>query len=317
MNKIKIVSALIIVLLIALAFFSKYAAEEEKNNRELVKIVDEQKAFTQEIAKNIFYLYKNQNSSFEEFDKSLRHFVQKMNSKKDLFDQQEAEEIKIETDRIALLWNDFYLLVQNFRDKSKIRTPYTQLLLDKMIHDIYRKNLNLVEALNRLIEVHKNYFNTVKKRNQTIEIILFSLIITLLLYLFTQLKEIILFMQKFLKISKNIIQKSTLKEIEPIELTPKVDLVCKASNDFNFLVEKIIQSIDISTKSMQNTTASLEQIEKNIEDLLELIAVMDDENSIDKELIKKEDILIESLDAISSSVKKLQKLQDNLQNFKK
>ena len=61
----------------------------------------------------------------------------------------------------------------------------------------------------------------------------------------------------------------------------------------------------------------MENVEKNIEDLIELIAAMQNGETIDKELLKKEDILIETLDELSLSAQKLQSLQENLHNFKK
>ena len=61
---------------------------------------------------------------------------------------------------------------------------------------------------------------------------------------------------------------------------------------------------------------SLEYIEKDIEDLLELITTMDENRSFDKKLLQKEDILIESLDELNTIVKKMQQLQINLSNFK-
>jgi hypothetical protein len=317
MKKIKFVGALIILLFVVLAFFSKHIAMQNSANINLLKTINEQKAFTQEISKNIFYIYKNKSASTKELDKIIKAFIENMNNSNNGLEKIESKEIKEETERIVLLWNEFYFLVQNFRDKSKLNNPYSNIILEKIVNDIYKKNLILVMEFNRLIKIHKKYFDSVKERNKIIQILLFVILLTLLIYLFTQLQDLLLFMQKFLQTSKKIIQRSTVRGIKPIELSPKLEAVSKASDDFNFLIQKIDDSVNLSAASLQNSTESLEQIEKNIEDLLELIDTMDEQHSLDKELIKKENIMIEALEEVSSSIQKLQILKKDLEKFKK
>jgi len=317
MNKIKFVALLILLILISLALYSKHIATQNRSNLELLKTINEQKSFTQEISKNIFYIYKNKNASVEQLDSSIKSFMENMSHKDDILNNISMNELKRERERIVLLWNKFYLLVQKFRDKNKIITPYSSIILEKIVNDIYKNNLILVMEFDKLIKIHKSYIDYKEKENKFIQISLFIILLLLLIYLFTQLKDLILFIQKFLSTSKRIIQKSTVKGIDTIELNPNIDDVLKASNDFNFLIQKINKSVDISTVSMQNTICSLEQIDKNIENLLELIAAMDNKNSLDKELIKKENIIIESLEEVGNSIEKLKILHKNLQNFKK
>ncbi|WP_039920232.1 hypothetical protein, partial [Sulfurimonas gotlandica] len=56
-------------------------------------------------------------------------------------------------------------------------------------------------------------------------------------------------------------------------------------------------------------------VENNIEDLLELLYVMDNNEGIDKELTKKEDALIQSLEELTSSTLKLENLKADLDNL--
>ena len=317
MNKIKFVAALILTLVVVLALFSKHIAKQNSTNLNLLKTINEQKAFTQEISKNIFYIYKNKDASTKQLDKTIQLFIENMNNKEDTLDTIDDDALKEETKQIVLLWNDFYLLVQNFRDKNKMSNPYGSIILEEIVKDIYNKNLKLVTEFNKIIAMHKRYFDTIKERNRVIQIVLFVTILLLLLYLFTQLKDLILFIQKFLYTSKKIIQKSTVKGVEPIEIDPSLGDISEASGDFNYLIQKINNSMDVSLESVQRTSDSLEQVEENIEDLLELIAIMSDKNSLDKELIKKEDVMIEALEELSNILQKLQTVQKNLKNFKK
>ena len=317
MTKIKFVGALIFIVSLFLALSSKYISTQNEANIKFLKTINEQKAFTQEIAKNIFFIYRNKDISVKQLDESIKSFVHNMNNKDEILDEISSKDIKKESEKIIYLWNDFYLLVQKFRDAYRVQNGYTNLVIEKLVRDIYDTNLKLVVKFDKLIKMHKKYFDEVNNKNKIIQIILFIILLVLLVYFFTQLKDLIKFIQKFLNTSKKIMQKSTVIGIEPIKETTNIVDVTQAVDDFNFLVEKIDKSIDYSSESIQNTLNSLEYIEKNIEDLLELIETMDEENKLDKELVKKEDILIEALEELSSSLQKLKSLKINLSNFKK
>ncbi len=317
MNKIKILSALIFALSLILAFYSKYVSEENDANINLLKTINEQKAFTQEISKNIFYIYNNRHASTKQLDESVDSFVENVDHKDEVLGNLGDQKIEKQTKKILKSWNNFYLLVQKFRDLSKIHNAYANIILEELMNDIYKANIDLLVEFNKLIVMHKAYFDRVKKKEKVIQITLFLVLLILLIYLFTQLKDLLVFMQKFLDTSKKIIQKSTVQGIKPIETKSSSEDIAHALHDFNFFIEKINKSIDYSAISIEKSVESLEDIEKNIEDLLELIATMDENESFDKELIQKEDILIESLDELSTTAKKLQTLQINLSNFKK
>jgi len=317
MTKIKFVGALIFILSLILALYSKHISAQNEVNLKLLKTINEQKAFTQEIAKNIFFIYRNKDVSVQQLDESVKSFVYNMNNKDEILDEIFSKDIKKESEKIIYLWNDFYLLIQKFRDVYRVRNGYINLVIEKLVKDIYNTNLKLVVEFNKLITMHKKYFDEVKNKNKTIQTILFIMLLALLIYFFTQLKDLIRFVQKFLKISKKIVEKSTIIGVETIQENTNLVDVAQAVDDFNFLVQKIDKSIDYSSESIQNASNSLEYIEKNIEDLLELMVTMDEENRLDQELVKKEDILIEALEELSSSLQKLQSLKTNLENFKK
>ena len=317
MNKIKFLSALIFVLSLILALYSKHIAQENDVSLNLLKVINEQKAFTQEISKNIFYIYNNRHASTKQLDESIAAFVENVNHKEEILGELDDENIRKQTGKILNLWNRFYLLVQKFRDISKVHNGYTNIIQEKLVNEIYNANLDLVVAFNKLISMHKEYYDAVKSRDKGIQITLFVILLILLVYLFAQLKDLLLFIQKFLHTSKNIIRKSTVQGVKPIEVEANVADVSEALDDFNYLIKKIDRSIDVSSDAIAKSVDSLEEIEKNIEDLIELIATMEESDSLDKELIKKEDILIETLDELSLSAKRLQNLKEELQNFKK
>ena len=189
-------------------------------------------------------------------------------------------------------------------------------MLEKVTNDVYKANQDFVVAFDKLIALHKAYFDAKKREERVTEVVLFLLLFGLLIYLFTQLKDILLFIQTFLDTSKKIMQRASVQGIAPIESEVKSEDVAHALHDFNFFVENINRSIEYSALSIEKSVSSLEDIEKNIQNLLELIEKMDVDASFDKELIQKEDILIESLDELTATAKKLQRLQTRINSFK-
>ena len=112
-----------------------------------------------------------------------------------------------------------------------------------------------------------------------------------------------------------MIQNSTVLGVNPIDIKSNNLEIIKATDDFNFLLNKINQSIEYSTLSMDNSLNSLEKIEDNIEEFLELIILMSKEKDIDAQITKKEDIVIESLEELMHLKAKLKNLKNNLNNL--
>jgi hypothetical protein len=311
MTKIKVVGVLVFILSIALAFLSSHISNQNKINNDILDNINSQKDFTQEISKNIFYIYKNQYASTKQLD-SIRKFIDNMNDNNEELNNINSLAIKNKSDEIILLWNNFYHHVQNFRDKRKVVSTYSSILLEQVVNDIYNTNIKLVVEFNKLLKMHNQHYKETINNDKTLQYVLFFILVFLLIYLFTQLKNVINFMQKFIQTSKNIITNSSIKELEPIKVRNNSGELLEASNNFNFLVEKINSSIKHSTNSIEHSYNSLEHVENNIEDLLELLYVMDEDESIDKELTKKEDALIQSLEELTSSTLKLENLKSDL-----
>ena len=315
MTKIKIVGALIFVLSIILAILSGYISNQTKISTNLLNNINTQKEFTQEISKTIFYIYKNQDSNHKELNNYIKKFANHMNNQEKNFTEISNSEFKKQNKKIIKLWNEFYLYVQHFRDQSKITTTYSNIILQKIVNDIYNKNLALVIELDNLIKIHKSYLNNKIDTYKNIQYALFFLLVLLLIYLFTQIKVIISFIQKFLSTSEKIITTSSIKDLKQIEINNSSADIQEATDNFNQLVSNINTSIKSSGSSIEHSCKSLELVEKNIEDLLELLSVMEENNSIDKDLTKKEDALIQSLEELTTSAQNLKNLKIDLDNL--
>jgi len=306
MNIIKIVGAFIFILSITLAALFNYTSKEDKKYKTLLNTINEQKDFTQEISKNIFYIYKNKNTSTSTLEGSVKHYLEHMIDKAHTLARSK---------KIIDLWNAFYLDVQEFRDQVKNKSPYSSILLEKSVNNIYKINLKLIIEFDKLIKVEEKKFN--KKQNifKYTQYTLFIILVLLLIYLFTQIKTLLSFIQKFLFTSKNIITNSSIKELKPINIYNNSSTeISQASDNFNTLVNKINSSINDSTNSMKYSYQSLEIAEQHIEKLIDFIYEMNN-NSMDKELRKKEDIIIQSLEELSKSAQELKSLKNNLNDL--
>ncbi|MFK5976635.1 MAG: hypothetical protein QM493_09025 [Sulfurovum sp.] len=312
MKRIKMMIILISLLSVVLILVSIYNSYNNQMNNRLLNMINIQKSFTQEISKNIFYIYRDREISTKELDNSIQEFINYIDKQERVFDNINSPLIKAQNSKIVLLWNSFYLQVQNFRNQTKVISPYSNILTGKVVKDIYNINLQLIVEFEKLIKLHNIYFDKEQQFYKSIELILFLSFISLLIYLIWQLKDVMLFIQKFLDNSKKIITNATIKGVRPISVDNSNRDVVEARDNFNLLVKRIDSSIQNSSEWIQQTAQSLELVEKNIEDLFELINLMDREQKIDKELIKKEDILIQLLEELTVSSNNLSDLKGSL-----
>ncbi|MCW9027059.1 MAG: cell wall metabolism sensor histidine kinase WalK, partial [Thiovulaceae bacterium] len=137
MKKIKIVIALIFVLSILIAVIFNHLSEQRRVSNNLLNVINQQKAFTQEIAKNIFYIYKNKSASDKQLDDSIKKFLSNMQNRDRNLQKIDSKALKEHSDKIVILWNKFYLEVQNFRDLNKVTVAYSSLILEELVNTIY------------------------------------------------------------------------------------------------------------------------------------------------------------------------------------
>ena len=300
MNKIKIVGAVLFILSIVLAFLSNFIATENKENISTLNYVNEQKSFTQEISKTIFYIYRNSNKGSKKLETTITKYIE--NTK--------VNEIEFtQNDVVLRLWNVFYADVQKFRTQQKISTGYNPLITAKLVNRIYHNNVLLVNEFDKLIKKKQVQYHEDIDGYKKLQYVLFFSLIALMMYLFTQIKVILEFVQKFSKTSKSIIENSSIQGLTPMEEVEQGELK-EATKNYNHLVEKINSSISYSSKSMEQTTKALEEVEHNIEDFIALLASM--QNGESDELFEKEDAVIDSLETLMKLKERLISLQGDL-----
>jgi hypothetical protein len=310
MTKIKIVGGSVFILSLLLIIISSYISKQNKINSNIIDTISEQKAYTQEISKNIFYIYNNKNNSSKNINIAINGFLENLKHKDETLKVIPSILIKNQSEKIIDLWNQFYIDVQKFIVQKEANTAYTNILLEKLVNNIYKKNQILITEFDNLKKIHQIYFDNILNTYKNIQYILFTLLILLLIYLFSQVKLIISFIQEFTKRSEKVIKNSSIRDIKPIKEDIKNKDINEATNNFNLLVDKLNNSIKFSHNSIEQTTNSLKEIENNIEQFLEILSLNNQE--IDIDLMKKEDAVIQSLDELMRASTKLNNLKSDL-----
>lgn len=301
MNKIKIVGVLIFVLSIILALIFNTISEQNRVNTTFMSMINEQKSYTQEISKSILYLYKNRGSSTEQLDSNIEKFLANMTHRNEGSPQHRV---------LVEMWDEFYAVVQKFRKEREVSSAYSSITVDALVNDIYKKNQKLIVEFNTFIENKQKHYDESIERYKNAEYILYFMMLLLLIYLFTQVREIIAFIQKFTNTSKSIIQKATIKDLKPMQIHQNDEVLKEATQNFNHLVNKIDMSIVYAQESIAHSTIALEEVEQKIEDLMTLISHMQEEES--NALYQKEDAVIDSLETLMNLTDQLKDLHKDL-----
>lgn len=300
MKKIKVVGFFILLLSAVLILLLNFRSSKEQAFTEKIRLVNQQKSHTQEIAKMIFYTHRYKKEFPEAINMHMYSYLGAL--------QSSSKEDK--DSAITKLSQDFFELVNQFKYVYTGNVPYNIVILDKLVNNIYKKNMELVTVFSRYTaSLEKRYTSEISSYT-TFQYILFGLLMMLLVYIFSQVDEIIRFVQKFTKTSSRIIKKSTIKGLEPISLqSDNIDLEL-ATHNFNTLVENIDLSINAAAIATGHTIQSLEIVESNIEHLITLIHQMQTEDADD--IYEKEDTIIESLETLMGLATHLKSLKKAL-----
>lgn len=301
MHKIKVAGVFIFVLSLVLALLFATISKLNKINTASLSIINEQKSTTQEISKTVLYISKNRGSSNEQLNAYIENFLVNMTHEKETSPQHEV---------LLGLWNEFYVLVEKFKKQQEVTTAYSSMSMDTLVNDIYMKNQKLIVAFNTFIDNKQNKYDEKVESYKKIQYVLFLVLVLLLIYLFTQVREVIAFIQKFSSTSKSIMQRATIKGLKPMKIRQNDEDLKEVTQNFNHLVEKIDLSIVYAKESIEHTTVALETVEQKIEDMMTLIAQMQEEES--DVLYQKEDAVIDSLETLMSLTNKLKNLQQEL-----
>ncbi|MCD4668754.1 MAG: hypothetical protein K8R44_09290, partial [Sulfurimonas sp.] len=205
MTKIKVIGIIILILSIYLIVLSSSMNDKNIIHNNIIDTINKQKTFTQDISKNIFYVYRNRDASISELNESIDNYINNIKNKNKNLTISFSTNIKKQNSKITTLSQDFFIYMQVFREQNKIDVAYSSIITDKIVKNIYYKNLKLVTEYDKLIKIYQTEFNNKQKSDKNMRYSLYLILLLLFIYLFTQIKIIISFIQKFLDTSSNII----------------------------------------------------------------------------------------------------------------
>jgi len=237
MTKLKITGIIIFLLCLVLAIVSKNISDHNKSHNMLLEEINSQKAFTQEISKNIFFIYKNKNSSTQQLETSIKNFLDNLSKKEVIVDEAKSPSIENKNAQIIILWNKFYLDVQIFRYQSKVISPYSSVVLEKTVNNIYKMNLKLISELDKLILLHHDHYHNQSSVDKVLQYSLFVILLIafsyFLFYISKTSNNFDILMRKIDDSIKSIdqIEDNAENILDNIELTEKEDAIIEALDE--------------------------------------------------------------------------------------
>ena len=165
MKQIKIISFIIVVLFINLFFISLNISKNNQNLNNLKDNINIQKYITQDISKEVMYLYKNKHINYNHLKDSLKIF--KLNQE------------NIKSKKILNQSKEFIHLVDEFENQMKHPTPYSTIIIDKLVQQIYFVTFHILQSCDNLLaKKSKIYKKSIESQNDIRNIIFISLFIS-------------------------------------------------------------------------------------------------------------------------------------------
>ncbi len=206
--------------------------------------------------------------------------------------------------------------MQVFKDSYKSPSPYVSLTVQKSVKEIYSTNLALIFEFNKLIEQKQHRFKLEMRTYKLVEYMLILFFSILLVYLFFQLRGMVEFVQRFLLISKRVMAESSISELEPLKLKVVDEPSKEAQDSYNAIIAKVQNSIVEYASSIEHSERLLARVEEDIDSVVDLFYEVGGKKR-DRELIKKEDAIIHSLEELAGYKKRVADLKRELSELVK
>ena len=265
-NKIKSIGIFFIILMISIIISTIYLNEKNKKDSLVINIAGKQRMLTQKIAKNIFYLYHN-NESQNELDEATIEFIYNLNSLKngnDLIGVFSApnDEIANQISKVEILWNNFYSNISKFKEITIKRDLSNEDLLKNTVHSIYKTNNTLLNEVDILVSMYTVYNEKKTDYIRSIQYSFTIIILLLIIYSFSQLKAMEANVKKFFEYSKKLAENSDNQILEPIKIEAEKEIE-EATDTINCFINKINSAMTYSANAVEqskNASIKLEEI---------------------------------------------------------
>lgn len=317
-NKIKSIGVLFIVLMISIIISNIYLNEKNKKDSLVINIAGKQRMLTQKIAKNIFYLYHN-NESQNELDEATIEFIYNLNSLKngnDLIGVFSApnDEIAKQISKVEILWNNFHSNINIFKEIVIKRDLSNEEFLKSIVHSIYKTNNTLLNEVDILVSMYTVYNEEKSDYIRSIQYLFTIIILILIIYSFSQLKAMELNAKKFFEYSKKLAENPDNQPLEPIKIEAEKEIE-EATDTINCFINKINSAMTYSANAVEQSKNASVKLEEISDEFDVILHELNNSAEISKHLDKSEGIVIQTQEDLIKSTKKLQELKNELDNL--
>ena len=316
-TKIKVIGILFALLMTSIIATTIYLNNKNEKDAMIINIAGKQRMLTQNISKNIFYLYSNPKSSQNELDSSIEEFIYNLESLKggnSLSKLKESPNIQIDRQmlQIEYLWSIFYQNIVKF--KELIHNNTNQKELQNIVNIIYETNPELLYEVDALVSLHTINSEQKIRFLKNSQYFFAILILFLIIYSFLELKTMEKNALRFIEESKKVMEQNFEEPLKPLKIEAEGELV-EASNIFNRFLNKINSAIIDSNSALEQSKNASYKLEGITNEFDEIISELQNKSEISKQLNKSEDIAIQTQEQLLHSSKRLNELKNELEKI--
>ncbi len=319
-TKIKTIGILFFLLMLSILVTTIYLNQKNEKDALIINIAGKERMLTQKISKNVFYSYQTKSIAFSELDKAIEEFIYGFNSLKngnELIGIEKVPTIKIaeQLSKVEILWNNFYKNVNNFKELSILKEKADMNLIKHSVDSIYNTNNHLLEEVDNLVSLYTVYSEKKTEYIKNFQYFAAVILLILIAYGFSQLREIEANAQEFLNYSKKIIDNPDNIHLEPIKIDAESEIV-EATDTLNCFINKVNSAMDYSAQAIEQSRNASSKLEEITDEFDKVLVELKGSAEISKQLDKSEDMVIESTEELINSTKKLQNLKDELDKLR-
>ena len=316
-TKIKVIGILFALLMTSIIATTIYLNNKNEKDAMIINIAGKQRMLTQNISKNIFYLYSNPKSSQNELDSSIEEFIYNLESLKggnSLGKLKESPNMQIDRQmlQIEYLWSIFYQNIVKF--KELIHNNTNQKELQNIVNIIYETNPELLYEVDALVSLHTINSEQKIRFLKNSQYFFAILILFLIIYSFLELKTMEKNALRFLEESKKVMEQNFEEPLKPLKIEAEGELV-EASNIFNRFLNKINSAIIDSNSALEQSKNASYKLEEISNEFDEIINEIQNKSEISKQLNRSEDIAIQTQEQLLHSSKRLNELKNELEKI--
>ena len=316
-TKIKVIGILFALLMTSIIATTIYLNNKNEKDAMIINIAGKQRMLTQNISKNIFYLYSNPKSSQNELDTSIEEFIYNLESLKggnSLSKLKESPNIQIDRQmlQIEYLWSIFYQNIVKF--KELIQNNSNKQELQNIVNIIYETNPELLYEVDALVSLHTINSEQKIRFLKNSQYFFAILILFLIIYSFLELKTMEKNALRFLEESKKVMEQNFEEPLKPIKIEAEGELI-EASNIFNRFLNKINSAIIDSNSALEQSKNASYKLEEISNEFDEIINEIQNKSEISKQLNRSEDIAIQTQEQLLHSSKRLNELKNELEKI--